>query len=97
MSSPAPQFKNINPLVLRLLYDPTPYMNSGKIIALTIWIFVDKVMSLLFNILSRFAIAFFPRSKSLLISWLKSTVYSAFGAQENKICQCFDFFPIYLP
>ena len=75
----------------------TPYMNSGKIIALTIWIFVDTVMSLLFNILSRFAIAFFPRSKSLLISWLKSTVYSAFGAQENKICQCFDFFPIYLP
>ena len=40
--------------------------------ALTIWIFVDKVMSLLFNMLSRFVIAFLPRSKHLLISWLQS-------------------------
>ena len=47
-----------------------PYMTTGKTIALTTWIFVDKVMSLLFNILSRFVIAFLPRSKHLLILWL---------------------------
>ena len=46
------------------------YMTTGKTIALTIWTFVGKVMSLLFNMLSRFAIAFLPRSKHLLISWL---------------------------
>ena len=49
-----------------------PYMTTGKTIALTRQIFVSKVMSLLFNILSRFVIAFLPRSKCLLISWLKS-------------------------
>ena len=48
------------------------YMTTGKIIALTIWIFVGKVMSLFFNTLSRFVIAFLPRSKHLLISWLQS-------------------------
>ena len=47
-----------------------PYVTTGKTIALTTWIFVGKVMSLLFNTLSRFVIAFFPRSKHLLISWL---------------------------
>ena len=49
-----------------------PYMTTGKTIALTRWIFVGKVMSLLFNMLSRFVIAFLPRSKHLLISWLQS-------------------------
>ena len=49
-----------------------PHMTTGKTIALTIWIFVGKVMSLLFNMLSRFVIAFLPRSKHLLISWLQS-------------------------
>ena len=49
-----------------------PYMTSGKTIALTRWTFVGKVMSLLFNMLSRLVIAFLPRSKSLLISWLQS-------------------------
>ena len=49
-----------------------PYMTTGKIIALTIQIFVIKFMSLLFNILSRFVIAFLPRSRRLLISWLQS-------------------------
>ena len=48
-----------------------PYMTTGKTIALTRWIFVGKVMSLLFNMLSRLVIAFLPRSKHLLISWLK--------------------------
>ena len=49
-----------------------PYMTTGKTIALTRWTFVDKVMSLLFNMLSRLVIAFLPRSKRLLISWLQS-------------------------
>ena len=49
-----------------------PYMTTGKAIALTRWTFVDKVMSLLFNTLSRLVITFLPRSKHLLISWLQS-------------------------
>ena len=49
-----------------------PYMTTGKTIALTRWTFVDKVMSLLFNILSRLVIIFLPSSKYLLISWLQS-------------------------
>ena len=48
------------------------YMTTGKTIALTKWTFVDKVMSLLFNMLSRLVITFLPRSKRLLISWLQS-------------------------
>ena len=48
-----------------------PYMTTGKTIALTRWIFVGKVMSLLFNMLSRLVITFLPRSKCLLISWLQ--------------------------
>ena len=49
-----------------------PYMTTGKTIALTRWTFVGQVISLLFNMLSRLVIAFLPRSKHLLISWLKS-------------------------
>ena len=49
-----------------------PYMNTGKTMALTIWTFVGKVMSLHFNMLSRLVIAFLPMSKHLLISWLQS-------------------------
>ena len=49
-----------------------PYMTPGKIIALTRWTFVSKVMSLLFNMLSKSVTAFLPRSKHLLISWLQS-------------------------
>ena len=49
-----------------------PYMMTGKTIALTRWTLVGKVMSLLFNMLSRLVIAFLPRSKHLLISWLQS-------------------------
>ena len=48
------------------------YMTTGKTIALTIWTFVGKMMSLLFNMLPRFVIAFLPKSKCLLISWLQS-------------------------
>ena len=49
-----------------------PYMTTGKTIALTKWTFVSKVMSLFFNMLSRFVMTFLPRSKRLLISWLQS-------------------------
>ena len=49
-----------------------PYMTTGKVIALTRWTFVGKVMSLLFSMLSRLVIAFLPKSKNLLISWLES-------------------------
>ena len=49
-----------------------PYVTTGKTIALTRWTFVGKVMSLLFNMLSRLVITFLPRSKCLLISWLQS-------------------------
>ena len=49
-----------------------PYMTTGKTTALTIWTFLGKVISLLFNMLSRFVIAFLPRSKPLVISWLQS-------------------------
>ena len=60
-----------------------PYMTTGKTIALTSWTFVDKVMSLLFNMLSRLAITFLPRSKCLLISWLQSP--SAVILESRKI------------
>ena len=58
-------------------------VNTGKTIALTIWTFIGKVMSLLFNMLSRFFIAFLPRSKHLLISWLQSP--SAVILEPKKI------------
>ena len=61
-----------------------PDMTTGKIIALTRWTFVSKVMSLLFNMLSRLVIAFLPRSKGLLISWLQFTIFSDFGDPKIK-------------
>ena len=69
------------------------YTTTGKTIALTIWTFVGKAMSLLFNMLSSFVIAFLPRSKCLLISWLQSPSEVILGAQENITCHCFHFFP----
>ena len=60
-------------MALSLLYSPTlTSVHDGKIIALTIWTFVSKVMFLLFNMPSWLVIAFLPRSKGLLISWLQS-------------------------
>ena len=58
-------------------------MNTGKTIALTIWTFVGKVMSLLLNMLPRFVTAFLPKSKHLLISWLQSP--SAVILETKKI------------
>ena len=68
-----------------------PYMTLGKTIALTRWAFVGKVMSLLFNMLSMLIIAFLPRSKRLLISWLQSP---SAVILESKIivCHCFHCF-----
>ena len=82
-----------------LIVQPSlPYMTTGKTMALTRWTFDGKVMSLLFNMLSRLVIAFLPRSKRLLISWLQSpSICSDFGAQKNKVSHCFHCFPIYLP
>ena len=62
-----------------------PYMTSGKTIALTRQTFVDKVMSLLFNMLSRLAITFLPSSKSLLISWLQSPSAVILDPPKNKV------------
>ena len=73
-----------------------PYMTTEKIIALTGWTIVGKVMSLLFNMLSSLVITFLPRSKHLLISWLQSP--SAVILEPRKIvCQSFPCFPIFLP
>ena len=71
-----------------------PYMTTGRTIALTRWTFVGKVMSLLFNMLSRLVITFLPRSKRLLISWLQSP--SAVILEPKKIVShCFHCLPIY--
>ena len=73
-----------------------PYMTTGKTIALIRWTFVGKVVSLLFNMLSSLVIAFLPRSKHLLISWLQSP--SAVILEPKKIKPAsFHCFPIYLP
>ena len=68
-----------------------PNMTTGKTIALFTWIFVSKVMSLLFITLFSFVLAFLPRSKHLLIPAV--TICSDFGAQENKTCHCFHLSP----
>ena len=73
-----------------------PYITTGKIIALTRWIFVGKVMSLLFNVLYRLGIIFLPRSKHLLISWLQSPS-AVILEPQNKLRHCVHCFPIYLP
>ena len=84
-SSSTPQFKSINSLVLSFLYSPTLTFihNYLKTIALTIQTLVGKVMSLLFNMLSRLVITFLPRNKCLLISWLQSP--SAMILEPKKI------------
>ena len=73
-----------------------PYMTTGKTIALTRGTSVDKVMSLLYNMLSRLVITFLPRSKRLLISWLQSPS-AVILEPRNKVSHCFHCFLIYLP
>ena len=72
-----------------------PYMTTGKTRALILWTFVGTVMSLLFNMLSRFVIAFLPQRKHLLISRLQSP--SAFWSPRKWNLSLFPFFPTYLP
>ena len=72
-----------------------PYMTTGKTIALTTWTFVGKVMSLLFNMLSRLVITFLPRGRSLLISWLQSPC-AVILEPKKIVCHSFHCFLIYL-
>ena len=72
-----------------------PYVTTEKTVAWTIWTFVGKVMSLLFNTLSGFGIVFIPRSKCLNFI-VAVTVCSDFGAQENKSVTVSIFSPMYL-
>ena len=73
-----------------------PYMTTGKTIALTIWAFVGKVISLLFNMLSRLVIAFPPRSQCLLISMLQSPSVVILEP-KNIVSHCFHCFPTHWP
>ena len=70
-----------------------PYMTTGKTIALTISTFVGKVMSLVFNMLSRFVIAFLPRGNHLLISWLQSLYAVIFEHKKIKTVTASTFSP----
>ena len=70
-----------------------PYMTIGKTIALTRWTLVGKVTPLLFNMLSKFAIAFLPRSKRLLISWLQSPSTVILEPQKIKSATVSTVFP----
>ena len=72
-----------------------PYISTGKTIALTRQTFVGKVMSLLFNMLSRLVIAFLPRSKHLLIPWLQSPFGVILETPKIKSVTVAIFFPIY--
>ena len=72
-----------------------PYMTTGKTIALTTWTFVDKVMSLLFNMLSRLH-NFSPKEQASLNFMASATICSDFGAPQNKVSPCFHCFPICL-
>ena len=74
-----------------------PYMTTGKTIALTRWASVDKVMSLLFNMMSRLVITFLPWRKRLLISWLQSPSAVILEPPKNKVSHRFHCFPIYFP
>ena len=73
-----------------------PYMTTGKTIALTIWTFVGKAMSLLLNMLSRLVITFFPRSNYLLISWLQSPSAVILEPKKNSL-PLFPLFPHLFP
>ena len=81
-SSPTPHFKSLNSSALSFLYSPNFHIHTWLLEKPEPWrqIFVGKVMSLLFNMLSRLVITFLPRSKCLLISWLQSSSAVIFGA-----------------
>ena len=97
-SSPTPQFKTsvLQCSAFFIVQLSHPYMTTGKTIALTRGTFDGKVMSLLFNILSRLVTLFFQRA-SVFNFMASVTICSDFGAPQNKVCHCFHCFPIYLP
>ena len=74
-----------------------PYMTTGETIALMRQTFVGKVMSLLFNMLSRLVITFLSKSKHLLISWLQSPSAVILEPPQNEVNHCFHCFTIYFP
>ena len=74
----------LQPIALFMVQLSHPYMTTGKTRDLTIQTFAGKVMSLLFNTMSRFVIAFLPRSKHLLISWLQSPYTVIWGPKKIK-------------
>ena len=74
-----------------------PYITTEKTISLTRQTFIDKVMSLLFNMLSKFGHNFSSNDKRLLISWLQSPSTVILEPRQNKVRDCFHCFPIYLP
>ena len=74
-----------------------PYMTTGKTIALARRIFAGKIMSQLFNMLSRLVLIFLPKSKHLLISWLQSPSTVILEPPKIESCHCFCCFPICLP
>ena len=76
-----------------MIHPSHPYMTTGKTITLTRQTFVGKVMSLLFNMLSRFVIAFLPRSKSLLTSWLQSPPAMILEPRKTKSVAVSTVFP----
>ena len=80
--------------IVQLLH---PYMITGKTIVLTRRTLVDKVMSLLFNMLSMLVIPFLPRSKHLLMSWLQSPSAMILEPQKSEVSHCSHCFPIYFP
>ena len=94
----APQHHNLRPSVLSssaffIVQLSHTYMTTGKTIALSIWTFVGKVMSLLFNMLSRFVIALLPRSEHLLISWFQSPSSVILEPKKIRSVTASTFFP----
>ena len=98
-SPPTPQLKSISSSAFNLLYGPTltcihDYWKNHSLIK---WTFVGKVMLLLFNMLSRFVIAFLPRSKHVLISWLPSPSSVIMESKKIKFNTLSKFYHVYLP
>ena len=92
------QHRNLKASIFRhsaffIIHLSHPYVTAGKTIALTVQTFVGKVMSLLFNTLSRFVIAFLPKSNRLLISWLQSPSAAVLEPKRRKSVTASMFFP----
>ena len=98
LKSPTPQFKSINSSALSFMVQLSyPYMTTGKTIALTRWIFISKVISLPFNMLSKVSHSFSSKEQASFNFMATVTICSDLGAPQNKVSHCFHCFPIYLP